>query len=169
MLFDLADPFRDPSLVWLCTLLVTLCFIVDYLHLSLNLLPDGRAEHAFQPFLDILIALLFCVSYFCLARINELPNEQTGNIVKDNAVLNATASLFLILIAQALILIYDSLLEEVDGLIDYLPIIFSLLGTVMMVSIGNDDNVFWLTAIFILSILFSYIFRIVHIDLRKKE
>lgn len=163
MLFDLADPFRDPSLIWLCTLLIALCFIVDYLHLTLNLLPEGSAPHSFQPFMDIIIALLFCVSYFAIAR------AATPDVNSPPQTLNVIIALFLLMIAHALIIIYDLLVDQIKGFIDFVPLICSTTGVVLIISISTPKTLFWLTSIILGVILITYIIRIINIDLRLKK
>ena len=163
MIFDLADPFRGVSMIWGCSLLIALCFVVDYLHLTLNLCPDGRATHWLQPIGDIVIALLFCLSYFAIARtaVSDFPADQI--------LLSAQVCLALLLSAHVLIVVYDFFMQKLRGLLDFAPMIASAGGLSVLVLHPEAYGVYLVTGASLAAVLASYILRIVSNDIRAED
>lgn len=136
MIFDLADPFRDFSLIWVISLLISVCFVVDYLHMNLNLCEDGTAPHKFGPFVDIIIAFLFCISYFSLSHAG----VQDKVAVPIDSYINC---LLFLSIAHLLIILYEvPITKTVPRTIDMIPILPPILGGIFLkFPIGNIDPI----------------------------
>lgn len=160
MIFDLADPFRDFSWIWLCSVVIALCFVVDYLHLTLNLCADGTSPLKHGPWMDALIAILFCISYFSLSHAST-----DRNIDLEKHVLT---SIGVMTFVQILIVIYDYLHFKRTSIIDYVPVAICILGFIALYSLVTDSLVILFCAY--ASLLCAYVYRvIIHIPSNNNE
>lgn len=158
MVFDLADPFRDFTVTWFCSLLIACCFVIDYLHMTLNLCQDGTAPHKFGPVLDIVIAILFCLSYFSLSRITvpDFHSEQTLYYVG--------LCLGFLWMAHALIMIYEMPIKGMPSLLDSTPICLSSMGVGILFWAGSAENAVNIAFVTSLIILVTYTLRVFKYD-----
>ena len=161
MIFNLADPLRDISIVWFCTLLVGACFIVDYLYLTLHLLPNGRASTIWQPVGDLLIAISFCFSYFLIARADVL---DFGAPEQDRAILLALVFLFL---SQALILIYDVALKKFKTMLDIVQATGPAIGIAALILVPDMVAPFHIYLWSAIWVLIVYTYRLIRIGLAE--
>ncbi|MBO1255389.1 hypothetical protein J3L16_06795 [Alteromonas sp. 5E99-2] len=155
IIFDLADPFRVMSEVRLTGFLIGLCFVVDYLHMTLNLCKDGSSPYKYGAAIDIVIAFLFCLSYFSLSRTT-VP-EFDDNLLKTYF----AYSLGYIFFAQLLILLYEAPLKTILKLniSYYIPILISASGLIGLTFSNKENSIHILFASLFLT-LATYSYRV---------
>jgi len=156
IIFDLADPFRAMTEVRIVGFFICLCFIVDYLHMTLNLCKDGVSPHKYGAAVDILIALLFCLSYFSLSRTTVPDFDES--LLKTYLLY----SLGYIFLANLVILIYEMpMKEEMNfNIIEYIPLIVSGSGLVVLFYSPLEDSLHVLFAS-LLIIFVTYTYRVI--------
>mgnify|MGYP001195302244 CR=1 FL=1 len=101
IIFDLADPLREFSETRFVGFIIGFYFIIDYLHMTINLCDNNESEHKYGGLIDIIIAFLFCFSYFSLARTT----TGTPDLTSINTYYLYT--LIFISLAQILIILYE--------------------------------------------------------------
>jgi hypothetical protein len=106
MLFDIFDPLRPRSLTQIALIAIGLTYVFDYLHLRFNLrADDDECVHA-RPKLDLLIATLFCFSYFTLSETTSRDYDSQF------FALHAFVSLAMLCVAVALAALYEVELSQ---------------------------------------------------------
>jgi hypothetical protein len=66
MIFDVLDPLRSRSWTMLALICIALAFATDFLHMVVDL--EARKKETSKWWLDVIIAGIFCGSYFFLAH-----------------------------------------------------------------------------------------------------
>jgi hypothetical protein len=156
IIFDLADPFRVMSEARIVGFLICLCFVVDYLHMTLNLCKDGASPHKYGAAIDILIALLFCLSYFSLSRTT-VP-EFDPDLLKTYLLY----SLGYIFLTHLVILIYEMPMKGAINfnVIEYIPLSVSFSGLILLFYRPIEDSLHILF-VSLLIILVAYTYKVV--------
>lgn len=75
MIFDIAEPLRPFQLARIGLLSIAIAFIVDSLHMTVDLNAEESDEA--KPFLDGAIAFSFCFAYFALTRVTALSADES--------------------------------------------------------------------------------------------
>lgn len=155
IIFDLFDPFRSFDTVRIVSLLIGISFVIDYLHMTLNLCKDGTSELKHGALADMLIAFVFCWSYFALAKTTS--DKFTGD-----PVIFYKISLGLTLVAHLFIIIYEVILIKKLLIINILPLIFAVVGFVSIFLFPNSCALSILI-ISMLLVVVSYAYRVMKI------
>jgi len=136
MIFDIADPMRSFTTVTFISVLIALCFVVDYLHMTLNLCEDGVPSHKAAPFIDICIAFLFCFSYFSLSKTG-IDNSSGGTV---EAFLRCLGFL---LLGQAFIIFYELMINSWSfGRLDKLDVVVFIVILLGIISVYLNTSSF---------------------------
>ncbi len=156
IIFDLADPFRVMTEVRVVGFFICLCFIVDYLHMTLNLCKDGTSPYKYGAAIDILIALLFCLSYFSLSRTT-IPDFDE-NYLKTYLLY----SLGYISLAHLVILLYEVPMNKIRNIniYEYIPLGISCTG-LFVLFYSSKQNAIHIVFISLLAILITYTYRVI--------
>jgi hypothetical protein len=161
IIFDLFDPFRSFTTVRVVSLLIGILFVVDYLHMTLNLCKDGTSELKYGALADMVIAFLLCWSYFALAKT-------TGDKFTGHSVDYYKISLGLVLVANFFILLYEKFLDKELFFINIIPMFFSIIGFFALFLFSSS----YALAILIVSmflIVTSYTYRVIKIYPENKK
>jgi hypothetical protein len=164
IIFDLADPFRHFSQLRVIGFLICLCFIIDYLHMTLNLCKDGTSPLKYGAVMDIVIAIFFCLSYFSISKAT-IPDVQPLELEK-----YLQYSLGYIAVAQILIIIYEIPLKKGSSIskVDYMPLCISGIGlsAIFFIPVNLSIHIVTITIFFI---FISYTYRVIETSRQPKR
>nr|WP_321441763.1 hypothetical protein [uncultured Hyphomonas sp.] len=163
MIFNLVDPLRGFSPAWLCSIIICMCFVLDYLYLTLHLLPSGKAPNVAQAASDLVISLLFCCSYFAIARTS-------AEFVSEEMILaSAKLSLGFLLSAQSVIFMYDVVFKKSKRFIDFFHLMGSFSGLVFLLAFGDRFGVYRVVVLSASFVLVVYSIRLATLKVQESR
>ena len=156
MIFDLLDPVRDFTLFLFPRLALALIFVIDYHHMTVGL--DVEKNDNANPGLDLLIAILFCSSYFFLAHIDK---------AEQNSCFRCMMSLIFLTFAFLLIFLYEvrfvKFVKRVD-MLRLMPTFICIPGVVLVGLSSTFNNVFLPFFFTLITICLSLVFYSIYVS-----